>query len=382
MDKTQERFDEIFYSPNQITMPFAYIRRKVEKYVCDSLSEQAFDVKFESSVDMVAERVAYTTYSSKTRKELCLYYKAEKFEHKFRERMNFAEAIAFLVLCVVPYQLGDEKNIFTSDDLFYFATKILIHYTAMDNGALLRGNYGLKSKEEVIHNIEKYYPGVSEPSSDKISIINSVFEKLFVDADNKKYEEPICFRCETRIINEYLHAVDLHKEKIKIFIKETDGYGSPRGELRCAKHEDRYIIWHTDVNSMSLYSEREWIGSKITPLNAISVIIAHELGHLALHRHLPEDERKHDSREIAAFQWARCMLETREYRYNEGRVDDLFDDACKTWKEYITLLLDAMGYDKSFISEIYPKKERVTQRFASGARNTLEKKPGKKSTTQ
>ncbi|MDR2600650.1 MAG: hypothetical protein LBC73_10315 [Oscillospiraceae bacterium] len=352
MKSIRDIFDEIFYYPDQITMPLAYIRRKVIEYVYKSLPKKEFVVKFESSISMIPEGKSFTGDYSTSKKELRLYYRTEDVEYKFKERMNFAEAIAFLVLRVVPYQLGERKyDELNSDDLFYFASKLLRYYASMNNGAILRGNYGLGSEEEVKTNIIKYYGEINEPSDNK-EIIDNVFDELFEDDDNA-YEENRCFRCETRIIKDYLSVVDLHKREAKIHIKETDGYAHPKGDLHCAKDSSRYVIWHTDEATLSNIRVKNWYGEDISPINAISIIIAHELGHLVLHRRLSKEKRAQGNCEIEAFKWARYMLEAREYRYNEGHIDSKYTKACKKWKEYITLLLDAMGYDKKSINEIY-----------------------------
>jgi hypothetical protein len=276
-------------------------------------------------------------------------YKAE--DDKFIERLNFAQAIAYVVLYLVPKYCGQEVYD-NRCELLYFAQKVLRLYTKMDNGAILRYDKGLTMVEaidEIVPRIEQLYPTVAPcliDDSQKIKI-DKIFDIIFPDG----VRDIVVFRCERRVLQEYICECN-DNDDIRLGVKTSPYVDGNEGFLtNLIKENNDLIIRYpsdTEIQKVGEWKEIKDFKSKCM----LSLIMSHEMAHSAMHLHMTKAQRDESCAEQQAAYWSRLLVERRELLYNGGIEDDNFKEACKIWERYIRMLYVSQGKVDAWIDAV------------------------------
>lgn len=365
MQRVDWVFNNIFGTSNHLSRPFSYKQDEIVEYTLQILKQKYAEtnndlrapkittIKFERSdvfSDCDGDRVFNMEYSPKD-ECLKIQYRVDNDDIDiFKERLNLAESMAFLVLRFTPWYCNEVDKFFDrkpsfvefnkKEDFLYFAKKILLLYAKTPSGAIVRGDNGLESEDKIIKKISEIYPDVGMTEND--SELNRIFDSVF---SNKDGANPY-FRCETRIIEDFIKD-KLGVGKYTILYSERDGWTTPRGNMDYFPTH-AFITYTSTKNLLAFECKKNWDADGMKLNNLVSIIIGHELGHLLLRIF------GISKNETMAFRFARLLLEMRELNYSEKRKnDDSYKKARNKWEKYIKTTLMVMGYDEKMMKDIY-----------------------------
>jgi hypothetical protein len=357
------------YGAKKIDMPLGHLRQLVVNYLSRKLTawlqyreirrsnfESFSNAKFNFEFSKIDDDGMFDTdepYCSivKTQNEhkFSVGYKSDNDE--FVEMLNFAQAIAYAVLCAVPKYCGEE---FFEDrcEILYFAQRVLLLYNEMDNGAVLKYGLGCDAKcviDNIVPRIEEAYPSIkpSLTNGSKQSKIDALFNAVFPE----NMRRVVVLRNEKQILEEWIcrkYENDMISLNVRADERNLGNEGTLVNLIRL--HNELYIRYPTDKNIFKI----DW-NCKIKRFNAkrmASLIMSHEMAHVAMHLHMSKEQRVYGGVEQCAAYWSRLLLERRELFYNGGLRNDRFDAACEELKIYIRALYGSHGRTNSWIEAV------------------------------